>query len=358
MWTLLVIYILLCIFGLFNKRNIFIYILLVGICIIISGFNTDNPDFVAYSNRYNWANYPKEISIHSVLDISYIALQAFCKDIGISTYEEFRLLLSIIIYSTLAILVYRYCIYYNLFYIIFIFAYLPLDLIQIRNFFAFIVLLPFLLSLNHPSTKKCIKYLISVLVAFTIHFSCIFFAIFGFIGIKRQQSKYVIIFLACVTVTIFLPFVTSIVKSSAAVEHISEYSKPSIIGGIFQSSFLVVNYFLINNILKEYSTYSINNNSTVQYHKLRYSFIKNLNLLLLFLIPLIFMNGTATRIFRFISLINIMYIINLIYKTRNNPINKLSIYIILILYFLFFGIYYIYMDEQVVNSIFKNSILQ
>lgn len=353
MYICLFIYICICILGIIKRRNIFVYIALVTLCILLCGLNYDNPDYIAYENRYNWASYPTEFNIISVLDISFTFLQVFCKDIGIASYQDFRLILSGLIYIYLAIVVSKYCIYRNLFFAIYIFAYLPLDIVQIRNFFAFVVLMPFLLLLNHPSSKNLLKYFVGLLIAFTIHFSSIIFSIFGFIGIKNKRTKIVLIVCIAVSVIVMYPFIRFVMNSSAAVDRVDGYFQPSIFGALLLSSYLLLNYvmiLLLPQIPNSITTF-IKSRFNLNVSVITYSFINKINFLLLFLIPLVFMNGSVLRLFRFISIINIIYILNILYYSRKN---KGLLYLAVGIYTLFFAFVFSYSKTEVIEAISMN----
>lgn len=335
------------------KRNGIVFFFLILYCIAVSGGNYDNPDYISYSNRYDWASYPEQFNILSTLDITFTLLQAFCKSLTLN-YEEFRILLATLIYILFGYTIYRYCYYRNVYIAAYIVCYLPLDLIQIRNFFAFCTFLPFLLLLNTPSFKNLSRYLLGLLISISIHFSMSICGIFSFIGIKSRKIKYICLGCSLLIAILLLPWLISIFSTAAAVDRISDYKTPSLIGGLFMCSWVVGNYFIVNCIP------SINPKNTKGRDTLsvflKKNFIKQLNFYLLFLCPLIFMNGSALRIFRFISMINLIFFLNSYYTNRSTKIRK-QILTIIVLYLLFFGYQYVYSDIDVITSLLKNNLI-
>lgn len=272
------------------------------------GFNYDNPDYDNYIIMFNEAHFPSNFNIFDVLDIGYKSIQASYKEIFNYNYTEFRLLITCFLFVILGIVTYKNCREYNLFLSIYLIFYLVLDEIQIRNFTSFVILLPFLIYyLSNLSKKSLILYILGVILAFTIHFSAIFYLIFSLLYIKSDKIRITILILAIIGISM----IQYIISDLAMLDRVDNYAKPSILGvsaGIF---LLVCNYLFIQKIISNKLSNKIRTNWSDTTLFCKPKTIININLILFILIPLLFMNATILRIFRFVSLINIMYLINL-----------------------------------------------
>lgn len=265
-------------------------------------------------------------------------------------------------YCLLAFAVNKYCVYRNPFFVIYSFCYLSLDLIQIRNFFAFSILLPFLLALNKPGAKSLWTYLIGLATSFTFHFSMFFFSIFSVIGIKRKSTKIAVVSSILILIILLFPIFYTLLSASAAFEHAQLYDTPSFLGGAFMMSWQFCNYFLIKFVSKKYNRRPIillqsNKDMVMKSHSITNKYINNLNLCLLLISPLVLLNGTVTRIFRYISLVNLMYLLNVLYNQKGRK-SKYDILVIILIYSLFFAIEYIFSDPKVYSSIFNNFLFE
>lgn len=328
----------------------FILLIMLLVCVVLMGYNTNNPDYDNYVTRFELASYPDDGNIFSLLDVSDNIFQSFCKDIGITTYEQYRLILSCLIFSLFGLVVKRECYFSNIFIIIYIVAFLLLDIVQIRNFEAFVLLLPFFSILGQNTLRTTILYMIGVVFSSTFHFSMLFFLLFGLIYIKsRSKRMLLLIVLGCVLFPIF----TQLSEGAIGVR-LSSYSKSSVIGALFGISFVIANFLCIKNVANVPT--SIPN--SIRISNFSSSFIYEINYMLLFLIPFYFINGTAIRIFRFTCIINLIFLLNTIYTT-NSKRRKRQLILLVMFYIFYFGCYFIYSNPYIFPFVlFNNSLIR
>lgn len=338
-----------------SKNNKVLYLLSCIFCVLIIGFNYDNPDYYNYEVRYNAADFPQEFNIFHVLDIGYTLIQACCKELGIFEFQKFRMVLAILIMAIYGITIFKYCKYYSLFMAYYILFYLPLDQIQIRGFLAFVTFLPFFLNfIKKRSTQAIILYFLGILISFTIHFSAIFFLVFCILWFKSKKVKF-IFSVICLLAFMLTGYVSS---ELAMLDHISDYDKPTVIGAFAGCSLLIINYFFIKVIFDHY----VNNRKNKKLNifkktkmiEMDSNIIIQVNLLMLLFIPLLFFNATILRIFRYVTIVNVIYLLNvlslcdLIHKKNN-----IRLLILIYLVFIFLRIY----QPSVLPSVFNNLLM-
>lgn len=354
MFFIILCFIILCfivLVGLFfgNKKSLPIFMVLVGLCIILMGYNYDNPDYENYVIRYDIATYPNTDNMLSLLDISDSSIQAFCKEIGVQTYGQYRLVLSSILFMVFGCFAYKKCNYCNLYLVLYILFYLILDIIQIRNFEAFVVLLPFIPLLSRKGLVPTILYIGGVLLSSTIHFSMVFFSIFALISIDSKRIKFSLLLLALVTYS----YAFSLLQQTEAFERVSGYAHSSIIGALFNSVFVVFNYYILNNVFcKKCEQYSSN---AIIFHGLTPAFIKSFNIVLLFIIPIFFINASIGRVFRYASLVNLIFMLNTLGCCTNKQ--KKGLIALILMYVFFFGYLHIFGRMEIVDSVMNNNFI-
>lgn len=318
------------------------------------GLNYDNPDYDNYVLRYKYAEYPSELNIFNLLDVGFTIIQSYSKESYGIDYPIFRLILSICLFILLGLIIYNKCKYYNLLFSYYLLFYLALDEIQIRNFTSFVILLPFLLYfIKNLTWNSLIIYVYGVSLAFTFHFSAVFYLIFCLIYFKSNKLK--TIFTICI---LFLMISIKYVSSDLAMlSRTEEYNAPSLLGVLANSALLVINYLFI-----KYSTTHFEYKKNIyitKYHSYQIcdsNIIIQLNMILLILIPLIFMNAVIIRIFRFLSFVNLLYLFNELYL---NSIVKRKIFLLIYitLYVMFINLFW-FNEPEVFPSILKNNIFE
>ncbi len=280
--------------ALYYKQSKVVFTLLLACGILIMGLNYDNPDYLNYENAFNNASGLTEFNIFNILDIGTTIILLTGKEIGFNNYSDFRIAYSIVLYVLFGITIYKNCRYGALYFALYLISYVILDEIQFRNFSSFVVLLPFLIYyINNQTLKGLIVFILGDLLAFTLHFSAIFYLLFCLTMLKSKALK---ITLMCVAVIVVE--VIGVAESNLAmIERVNGYNTPTTAGAIVSCLLLVGNYLYISWIKKHYlnkSDCAVNSNM----YKL-FELIQQINLLLLLLCPAVFMNATVLRIWRF-----------------------------------------------------------
>lgn len=311
-----------------------VFLIILCCCYVLMGYNNVNPDYENYELRYDIATYPDGANLLSLLDLSDNSVQAFFKDIGVQDYSQYRSILSGIIFLLFGWFISRECQWRNVFMAIYILCYLLLDIVQIRNFEAFIILLPFIPLLAKRNLKYTLIYVSGVLLSATFHFSTIFFLLFAFINIKSRKVRVLLILLLML---VLLPIATFI-SDSAAASRVDDYTRSGVLGALLGISFVLLNYFIIRRICKISlinttwgGVRSINSTLSTQ-------FILELNFMLLMIIPFFFINATTGRLLRYTSLLNVMYILNTMASITSGK-TRVKLVSALILYLAYFAIF-------------------
>lgn len=140
---------------------------------ILFAFNRGNADYNNYMIWYQTAQLGT--SIFGVIEGGYNILMIFFRDYLNLSYEGFRLIFS----SMALILMYASITHYtkNRAFVMALFSIFPLliSIVQMRNFFAFTIVFWGLRYLDQDNVAGILKYCACVLVATTIHTSCIFY---------------------------------------------------------------------------------------------------------------------------------------------------------------------------------------
>lgn len=331
------------------KSNKFLFFILLLIGSFTMGLNNMNPDYDNYVIWFKEADYPSDFNIFEVLDAGYKFIQSYAKDVYSTEYADFRLALCISLFIIFGITVYKNCKYYNMFLSYYILFYLALDEIQIRNFTSFVILLPFLLYyLNNLTLKSLLIYIGGVLLAFTFHFSAIFYLIFCILFIK---SKKIEILIGSVIVACF-GILKIILSNMVMFDRVSNYETPSILGALAGALVLIGNYIFVKKITQNFTHKNIQRFINIKNYLFNPTIIIQLNLLLFILIPLIFMNTLVLRVFRFVSIINLIFLFNLLY-INHEPQKKRKLLAYITGYVAFISLYW-FNRESVFSYIINN----
>lgn len=326
------------------KNNRFVNLLLFIIAVFLMGSVTGGADFENYEYRYSLS---LPLSLLSTSDFGYSLICNFFHTRGY-TFFEFRMILSFVSLFILFRFFGRYCYYYSSIAIVcYMLFYFAIDVIQIRNFLSFVVFLIGFPYLFKNTYKSKIIYSIFVLIATTIHASSVFYLLLILINAKRNVLLKTAIVASPILLMIFMSFLGSI--ESGTLDRIDAYAQSSILGSIFGISMLLLNssyiYYETKRNRNEFNIY-VDKHHTISIAKIS-TLILYVNIALLALSPFYFYNGLASRIFRFVSIINIFYLINVNY----NRLNTLNTFILLI-YFLYFFISFIVMKPGVIETPF------
>lgn len=315
---------------------------------LLFGWNYMNGDYESYETLYN--NFILEYNNNNY-EIGFKFLIFLSKRGGLS-FQEFFIVVSAII----MFLFYRFFIKFSEVPGIFLFSYFwfffPVDYVFLRNTLAFAILLQGFYCFFFDTKYKVIKYLFFVTIALTIHSSSAFYYLFLFAFSKKKLSFPLILsFVLCslFVVVILSSFVPSLVAYLTGGDRL----------GLYSSSFGV---FVINSFLQVINVGIIYLFVTSRDRDKRDTtdlLIYNMNIILLLLIIPYYSMGIFVRIFRNISVINIAYILGVLYSlwVSNNRKKAVSLFPVFILYLLSYMRFIIPYWDETIYALLKNNLI-
>ena len=210
-----------------------------------------------------------------------------------------------------------------------------LDMEQFRNFISFSLVLTAIPLLFDNDNRKKIIYFGVVLLASSIHVSSLFFLIFGLLdrSLFNSTKKKV---LAAVLLLVFYYIVSAYFLGSME-ERLDGYSK---LGTSTFTKTMLTLMMLINFIYIHYVTFKlprtemVNKGLAYLYNYNSEKTIYYLNIAIFLLLPLTFFSLTYARLYRYLAIVNCIYVSNSISTMQNN---KYLHFVILFIYMLSFA---------------------
>lgn len=325
----------LCVLAYFNKKSKVVFILFLLFIWLLFGWNYWNGDYESYERFYNTYTLIDDIGSNNY-EIGYKYLSILGHTIGL-TFQEYFISISFIILLLWARFILKFSEVPALFILCFFIAFLPLDYVLLRNFLAFSIVIQGFVPIFFNTKYKYQKYIICVLIAFTIHSSSLFYLIMLLAFREKNLDIKLIAVLVVGGLLFIMLFDQYISVILSQTENRDEMYTSSPILFVLFSSYQILNTIFIYHFYKkqikydETETENILNTNTI---------ILNINILLLLLIIPYLRFGIAIRLFRNIAMVNIMYITNMLYgnnRVRRNVLNT----ILLIVYICFFFINFI-----------------
>ncbi len=322
----IIITILLSLASLLFKKSNFLTLAFFTFMWLLFGWNYWNGDYVAYESLYNLSKIELILSGH---EFGYTALMYLFNYLGF-TFQEFFIVISFISLVLLFNFIIRYTNYPAFFSIVFFYCFFPLDYVLLRNFLAFtIVLQGLILVINHHKYAN-ILFIIFVLIASLFHKTALFYFILIFCFKEKKINTlfvFVLVFIATVFNLLFGNIIVNIIFESS--NRIDSYNS-SVPTFIIYSFLQIVNFFII----RYFHITSLKCSTLLEKQKIFNTILMNINILLLFIIPLYLNIGIAIRLFWNFSLINIILMINTYIQCKSSAVkmNLLAVFIIYILY--------------------------
>lgn len=327
-------FILLSIMGCVLKKSKLISILILILVIILFGWNTENPDYENYLLKYNSA----AADILTSGDIGFGALCLLGNKLGLS-FVEFKILLGILVYVFFYKIISRNTQYIAIVWTLYILNFFFLDVTQIRNFISFIIVAlaldKFLAS--NGNFSDIIKYSFTVILASSIHISSIFFLLF--LLAHSKNLKWCIIVLLSIIVAILQHYLYDLLTGLQ--NKYNDYENTiSLIAAICYSIVLILNYLYVKYICAKH-TDNLQNKTQV---------LLTCNMLLICLFPLYFDNATFSRLQRYMAILNIIYLSDLIFN-KGTRRERVSLY----LYCFYYALMFIWSAQGVVSPVFNSN---
>lgn len=328
----------------FPKSKLLNYAYFLFVYLLV-GWNYSNGDYVAYERMYDNVIFD---NFESFYEIGYKLLMVCGKMLNLS-YQEFYFVIIIFPLFVVDRFFIKYSKYPFLCFALFSIVYLPLDYVLLRNFISFSFVLLGLEQVMENRKHSYWKYVGCVIVASTIHISSFFYLIlfFGFNG--RVQIKNVL-FLVVAIFPVCL-FLMRNVSVSEMDDRTDSYSV-SIVYFLLLSSLQFLNLIIVLHYYKykKMAVGELNRNDFI---------VLNSNILLLFLIVIYYFMGIFIRVFRHVSIINMVFFINIISCYHKSFHKNFLLLIILVIYLLYFVSFYTStLDETLFSLFFYNIIFK
>jgi len=353
----LILAIILTLFALFFKRSKIATGLLFILMWILFGWNYWNGDYEAYEKIYNESIFALFLNSY---ETGYILLNIIFK-IWEFSFQEFLIVISGFSLLLLCRFVVKYSVYPALFSAIFLWVFLPLDYVLLRNFLAFSIVLQGICSLIDNVKYKYFKFILFIFLASTIHSSSIFYLLILPVIRRETQLKLSVILIAVVGGFVVYLFFGRVLLYNFLKDFgggRSEFYQTNLI--TFFSLFLS-QVILTNFIVYIYSKFNPEENNFLNSNF--YLLIFNINLIALFLIIFYYDFSIFVRLFRHISILNCILITNVLYllnKEKNGVFlaSTLFINIFFIFYlFFFFSYFIISYKDFTIFPLFENNLI-
>lgn len=325
----------------FSRSKLYTQIFLIYLW-ILWGWNYYNGDYEPYEESYN--NIIE--AVISDYEIGYKLLMLTGNAIGLS-FQGFYQIISFFVLVLWDRIIIKESKYPALFTALIFWVYFPLDYVLIRNTLAFAIVMQGLCLLIHDIRHKRLKFFTIVLLACTIHSSSVFY--FSFLLLpylnKISEKKIIAVIILLIFLGVFFnSFLTQ--QMDENFENRTEIYNSSIITFTIYSSFEIFNCFLLRKVY--YKTLNISEHSNI------FLIIYHTSLLLLLLIPTFSIVAITIRIFRNVTMIYLLYLVNIL-RYRKCAKLALSIIIIYCLVFVLHFIVPVYQDS--IFPLFNNNLL-
>lgn len=318
--VLILLYLIVVFLGFRFKKSKIIFVLSFFMAWLLIAGNYKNEDYDRYVQRYDWG-------MDRFVDIGFSWLCYVFSEFGV-TYQGFKTIISFfsltLIYRTFSKFSRNYT-FGSAVFLVFPFI---IDITQFRNFVACSVLYAAIPYLFEKSRISTIKYVALIMLAATIHGLTFFYMLFI---LAKFNIKVKIIFIGVIglffTKAALFSYYTMMYEAETG--KFDDVTHSSIFGTLLNIIIIMLNAYLI------YYAYKKNKRKRNQGNKDKLQRLDeiwvNVNMLLLFIIPLIIDSSNFSRLLRNIVVLNMLYL----YDSRINKMRKNAIVILYILYFLF-----------------------
>lgn len=338
---------LMIIISFFFKRSRFVALMLFFFMWLLFGWNYMNGDYLGYENMFAYNEF--EISLKGY-EAGFKSLMMFFLLKGYN-FQSFFIAISAVILLLLYFFIIKTSKYPAFISSVFFVFYFPLDYVILRNFLAFVLILQgFVLVFKN---KKYSKFFFALIVALacTMHISSVFyfFFLFAFQEFKIDYKK--IVLLVIFGLIIYIPLKVHIFNYFLAdVSEKNEVYSNSFHLFIFLSIVQIINFLFMKYVIKlDTSHFQIKQNISSIY-------IYNINLILVLLIVFYFDMAIFVRVFRNMSLLNIIYTTNLILSVKDCKAKKIVLF--LLLYLVFFYLFFIVpVFDNTLHSLYKYNVI-
>ncbi|WP_409025077.1 EpsG family protein [Flavobacterium sp.] len=329
----------------FYKKSKVLLVIVFVLMWLLFGFNFWNADYPMYQRLYN---VPIDELVFFKFEGGYCFLMYFFKALDLN-FQQFLISISGII----LLLVFRFFFVFShfpaLLAVCFFWFFFPFEYVILRNFLAFAIVLQGLHCVLKNERHYKLKFIFFVILASTIHISSIFYLIF-LLAFREKELKIKTISLIVVCLLLLVS-----ISHHFIFYILSLYSKEKVLfyATGFPLFFLYSSLLIINLILVFYIFKSVNC-TQIEEGKRNNILILNCNILMLFLIVVFYELGVFVRILFNISIVNAVFIINILFVNNSKIKLKLAYFCyLLILFFIFIFL----VKEITLFPLFKNNFL-
>jgi len=331
-----------------NKSRVIKLLLLIMMWILFWG-NFQSADYSNYLMRYNYIMQTGNIITSN--QIGFWLLMKIATIFGLE-YNQFLMLLSILALLLIVSTVEKFTTKPQLVYILYFIYPFLLDIVQVRHFLAMAIVVFSLRYLSNDGIQNSIKFIIGILIAYSIHYiSIIFIPLILLKNIKIKKLYLIIFIFLIIGIPLAYTNLYQIIASYFVPLKIVElYFSDRVKIGFLLQFFIQTVIFVMVHLSKRFLE---KNESTNQFINTIYK--TNLYLFLLF--PLYIINGTFERAYRMIFIPNCIIFSIAFTKTKKNT-KVLFLMVLLVFVFILF-IYYIYIPSRctVFFPVFENNLL-
>ncbi len=336
----------------FYKKSSRILTAVILFFVWILSWNNSLGDFDAYELYYN-------SDLTDFRDIGYYVLTNYLFRFGLS-FLQTKLVIMAFSLCILYRFIVKYSVWHTLVASLYLLTFCFYDIEQYRNFFAFSLVLLGLIFLfdNKYKAYSKIIFAICVLVGFTIHASVIVFLMFLIIDKNTFKS------LKNFVLRLFLPSLIAVYFMSKSISMVSErveYYE----NAISQFSKIMVVAMYVLNAIYIYTNSrkkpSFSNTFIEGFVNDENSTMPVANVLFFITLPFVFQSLNYLRLFKYLCVINVVYLSNLLFDTDCLRISHRKVAVLSIYAFFVLGIFYFmhpsFFDKVLQPLLFNNMLL-
>jgi hypothetical protein len=334
---LLTIYFFTIFFGIATRRGKFGFYLCFLVAWLLIAGNYENADYWQYVMRY-------DDGLVIQVEIGYSLLCEIFRNLGCN-YLEFKAIVTFISLFFIFKTIYRLSVSPSVGAALFLIYPFIIDITQIRNFIAYGIVFAAIPYLFNNDWKSIVKYCAIVFLASTIHVSAIFYLLFI---LAKVRIKFFYVVVGIVILEVAKEALKLFFANQMGTEKLDFLEKPSVIGAIFGSIIVYLNYLLI------YFVYNKKRfvKSQSKFLWARFSTEKiwlYCNMMFLAIIPFLFDNGNYSRVYRNMAILNMIFILNAYYVKKKI---KLFLMITYYAYFIITGYFARDYFQEVLHPVF------
>lgn len=276
-----------------KSKVVTLMLLLYSWCIF--GLNTNTPDYISYYQIFNGTYYGKNI------EIGFELINVFFRNLGLN-FQQFRMIWALIYVGLIANFAKKVSGNPNCIISLMLICPILVDASAIRSSVAYLLVMNFSLLLRQQGWKRRLLFICGVILASTIHISCVFFLIFLLenFTLSKNKKKAVLFFVMVLAVIIKTPIFTMICQALYDMTGLygiqkwllggSLNTKPNLVGFLSVAVFLIA---LV--IISEFEAKYIVESCGEEERKSITLFLQRLSFHMLYLLPVLMLSIETQR---------------------------------------------------------------